>query len=271
MRRNVVNTDVCAAAFITGADSKFSDPSQRVLKFLLAQQTSNATIDTTSSPGLAALENTLFIVVSKQSIKIFFSEDALRDERAKEMIDEWPLNVEKIVVPSRKSDDEMEREKIDIFAACIDEVSSKGLSIAIAGSSNLETWPLVQAYALTDVGDPNSGFLSSKYNIVDFESKLDGLFRHIDVHSAASLISGMERQRVHWESIASLYNRRTFKQLWHMSGEAFAEPLLLYWEYGTIRACKAKNLGPSTRSFEDDSLKVIHVTSGDPANGLCAT
>ena len=46
------------------------------------------------------------------------------------MIDEWPLNVEKIVVPSRKSDDEMEREKIDIFAACIDEVSSKGLSIA---------------------------------------------------------------------------------------------------------------------------------------------
>ena len=266
------------ALLVTGADGNFDATSQKCLKYLLGSAGLRAmepTIDTANSEGLERLEDSLVIAVRKDgTVHVFYHEASLCDSSVKDMIYSWPSSIViETKVSAAKTQEDVENAKINFF---VSEASRapKGARIAIGASKDIEKWPLVQAFALTDVGDPDSGFFTQKYRAVEFEAAVNAnLLSHVGAHNMAHILKSMENLSSHWHSMLRLLDRCSPEKRGRLKPEQIAEPVITFYEFGSIRFSAAQKEGRGaharwTSVDKESGMNLLEIRGDDASTGL---
>lgn len=105
-----------------------------------------------------------------------------------------------------------------------------------AAAGQVETWPLVQAYALQDVGP--GGFFSMKHKVVDVGDALVQVIGHVDAHALKRLLrQGRSTLARQWRAFESAPTHvRNFSRRGNvLTVESVAEPLASYFEFAAMQ------------------------------------
>lgn len=100
----------------------------------------------------------------------------------------------------------------------------------------VETWPLVQAYALQDIGP--GGFFTMRYQLHDTSKPLIHIFAHMDTHNVKKLLwssnNMLIRQYRAFESTLTQI-RNTGRRGNVLTCESISEPLVSYYEFASMQ------------------------------------
>lgn len=102
---------------------------------------------------------------------------------------------------------------------------------------DVETWPLLQAFALESVFCP-TGFLSNRYTIVDMTEFLDVLYRTIDPPCVQVAVEAASSAASHMLQCVSILDTATAEQRSRKTAEDILGPLEMLFEFGELHCAE---------------------------------
>lgn len=101
-------------------------------------------------------------------------------------------------------------------------------------SMEIEAWPLVQSYGLTDF--QSGGYFTMNNTIVDASPALRQLFGHVDVHTLEHLVlHAVPSLRHHWWTFMQMLDARSPARRVKLTEAIVGDPLTSLYDFGRIR------------------------------------
>eukprot|EP00667_Euglena_gracilis_P001036 EG_transcript_1037 len=144
---------------------------------------------------------------------------------------------------SFRDQDYFEEHKVNCFKEMVCGLETIGIPESGDARRTIETWPIIQSYAVDDRGTRR--FFTMAHRVVDVTAELAAVYGGVDPHCFASLmLTSFEAFRRHWDTMLdnldSLYGaHKATEPNPHLSPrdvqDFIAEPLSSYFTYGTLR------------------------------------
>eukprot|EP01083_Nonionella_stella_P201642 737493_1 len=219
--------------FIPGIDGNFNGGSHAAIRFLL-EGASGVSLQRGGSVKDVDLEDVV-LAVYRDAIGIFCN------VAAKQKILELTSMCQNVKLFCQSDDidaddtDAAELFKIRAFQEMVDACVEVRVPVAgeTGARSAVEKWPLVQAYALEELG--SRGFFTMRHKVVDCTETLNSIMTRVDAQSLQNvLLHSVSKFQGTWESLISALDCKSAEKRSKLTESQVIEPLESYFTYAKL-------------------------------------
>lgn len=206
--------DLDAIVAVPGIDGGYNAGSHQLVKYLFLHASGTELIDPTINSPNDVLED-VFVVISPNEVGVYYAADSA--DIVEPVLHTWPNVKSKVLVATDLED--MERAELFKIFAFAELVKGKdrigcpltpgwtrsGIKAAtsLTDQFEVESWPLIQAYGLDEVGA--GGFFSMKHKVINATPAVQSVLGHIDALYTRQLLedstTSLQRQ---WKDFADV-------------------------------------------------------------------
>lgn len=242
-----------ALLLVGGVDARHSTTSKQLLHWLLANASGLA------ATGVRAHEPTdeAMLVLTRHDVRLYLVREHYADSLAL-LVSLWP-NLRLWLSPQTDDAEVIEEHKARAFVQMVRDLPALGLALTpealgSGASSCVESWPIVQAFALQDFASDGGGFfLSASKRLLPLEAEVMPLLFEADAAGVRQLVDDecMALRRCWLEMEAEVDSAVARSQKSGLGAEAvveasFVEALLAFEDHAEIKGAIAKRMGAAT-------------------------
>jgi hypothetical protein len=224
---------------IAGQDGRHNKGSMQIIKYLFTGSVSKELLDGNLDISHDCLEE-IVLLIQETSISVILTHEM--KNIIGHYLDSYPMVIEYISTVDEENDvDLLQNRKCCDFKRMILESMKSGSGIGIPipigydNNYDIESWPLLQSFALEEVLDCSTGFFTSRFNIFDISEYLDILFRTVDGYCVDSAIDVIRRNILpHTLQTIGILDTITAEQRSRLTADDVIGPLDMLFEFGSI-------------------------------------
>jgi len=225
-----------AFLFVAGLDGRGNKGSVRALKYLLEGSFGEELFN-----GILADEclEEMILLVCESELSVFWGGEA-REKFSKALHFACPSIREYSTSTSEDNDiDLFQLRKCESFKAIVLSALPQGSKIGIPvpigydDVLDIESWPLLQSFALDHVLCP-TGFFTARYSIVDITNHIETIFRSIDPVSVDGCLAAARSIVMHTEQMLNGLNHRSNYPRAQLTADEILTPLDSLYEFGEL-------------------------------------
>ena len=255
--------------FILGIDSRKNRTTEKLFHWLFTGASGNAHL---SSLSLSLDYEEVAWVVTPTQVHVFLGcacggkkETAEMHAHLMEVCASWPgVVIEHLAESEFEDSDAAEDTKMMWFTRLMQQLEG---STGLCGDVEVETWPLIQAYALDLFG---LGFFSMKHPALNVTSHIEALFHEFD----ACLFQTIKQEQIQRITNSLSQTREAVNKRNYVLGRrelaaaTLAEFLMIPFEYALLQSEKTCRVQPEVRLYPNAEGK-LHTATHATVRAVC--
>eukprot|EP01032_Pedospumella_encystans_P011063 gene11063-12896_t len=247
--------------FVPGQDGRNNKGSVTVLKYLFCGSVLKDLFDETVESAFEPLEEIVFLVKAT-SLSVIWSHEM--KALLSPLMDSVPFLIEYLSTAEEEVEiDLLQARKCADFkrmmleSVCDGEGVGIPIPIGYDDIQDIESWPMLQAFALDHVYCP-TGFFTARYNVADITAHLEVIFRTVDGYYVENAIRTMNRSiGPHMVQAICMLDASSGEQRMRVSADDVVGPLEILYDFGEMEAAGTVDattqpvvlFGPDTAQF----------------------